>query len=116
MACGDRVVCEVSWPERECILGALGCAILVRSHVIGIELALGKFFDKSAWVSSPNLSSRDKTTGRHNCVRQKDGATLNASSSSHDRTCTDHTVVIDDAAVDAAVSFDSHILSNVDRA
>ena len=79
MASGHGIVFKVAWPERERILGTFGGAILVRCHVIVIELALRELSNERARVATPDLTCRDQSAGGHHCVSKEHGSALNAS-------------------------------------
>ena len=74
---------------------------------------LGKLTDKGTRISTPNLASRDKSAWWDNRVGEEHSSALDASALSNDWVRSDHAVIVNDAAVDGASSFNDYILSNV---
>ena len=104
----------VTRPERKGVLGTLGCTVGVGGHVIVIEFLLREFSDEFAGVTAPDLASRDQSADGHHAVWKDHGSAFNASTSTHNRSCADNAVVVDDAAVDAAAALNGHVLADVD--
>ena len=74
---------------------------------------LRKFTDEGDWISTPDLSTRDPSSRRNHRVRENNCTTLDTGTLSNYSACTDDTIIVNDATVDLAASFDRHVLSDV---
>ena len=74
---------------------------------------LGKFTDECDWISSPDLSAKDSSTWRNDRVRKYNCTTLDTSTLSNYGACSNDTIIVNDATVDLAASFDNNVLADV---
>ena len=77
---------------------------------------LGEFTDKGDWISTPDLSTKDSPTWRDDRVGKNNCTTLDTGTLSNYSACPNDTIIVNDATVDLAASFDRHVLSDVARA
>ena len=77
---------------------------------------LRKFTDEGDWISTPDLSTKDSPTWRNHRVGKNNCTTLDTDTLSNYGSCSNDTIIINDATVDLAASFDRHVLSDVDGA
>ncbi len=108
---------EVSWLilvwEGRFRLEICGC-ICVTFSIVGNLFFLSQLSYKGNWVSSPDLSSWDQSAWWNNWVREDVSSSLDSGTLHNDSISTNKDIIINDATVDAAVRFNSDILSNVD--
>ena len=107
---------KIGWVKRESLRCALRCSLWVWCHVIFIELLLGEFTDEGNWISTPDLSTKDSPSWRDHRVGKNNCTTLDTGTLSNYSACSNDTIIVNDATVDLASSFDNHVLSNVGRA
>ena len=103
---------EFLWEKRE-IRWNFRCTFAVACSVVLSELLCSEVANILYCVSSPELSSWDQSTWRDDRVGKNLSSSFNSWASTDHAVLSDHDIIVNNTAVNAAACLDSNVLSDV---